>query len=315
MKKLILFIIFIPVLAQSQNWFPIGATWYYNYREQQIFPAIGYTKYTVIKDTVVDSKPSKLIIQETVRYNGDTLPTNFIIVREENSKVYYYYNNTFRLMYDFTLNVGDTLAIDISSSYCDSVSPLIVDSIKNIYINGINLRVQYVKGIYYYSGVWQGLVDTITFPIIEKVGNDVYNNSTNSFFFNPVCFVGEGFILNNLRCYIDSNILYKGGSYYNQNLGYSYPCDTLINDLDVTNLSKNENIELFPNPSSDFVIIKAGSTINFIEVYDFCGKLLNTFQPYCNNYTVNIKLYQQGVYFFIVKTNNTFCKFFKIIKI
>jgi hypothetical protein len=85
--------------------------------------------------------------------------------------------------------------------------------------------------------------------------------------------------------------------------------------LDVTNLSKNENIELFPNPSSDFVIIKAGSTINFIEVYDFCGKLLNTFQPYCNNYTVNIKLYQQGVYFFIVKTNNTFCKFFKIIKI
>jgi len=114
MKKLIFFIIFIPVLAQSQNWFPIGATWYYNYREQQIFPAIGYTKYTVIKDTVVDSKPSKLIIQETVRYNGDTLPTNFIIVREENSKVYYYYNNTFRLMYDFTLNVGDTLAIDIS---------------------------------------------------------------------------------------------------------------------------------------------------------------------------------------------------------
>lgn len=316
MKKLIFFIIFIPVLAQSQNWFPIGATWYYNYREQQIFPAIGYTKYTVIKDTVVDSKPSKLIIQETVRYNGDTLPTNFIIVREENSKVYYYYNNTFRLMYDFTLNVGDTLAIDISSSYCDSVSPLIVDSIKNININGINLRVQYVKGIYYYSGVWQGLVDTITFPIIEKVGNDVYNNSTNNFFFNPVCFVGEGFILNNLRCYIDSNILYKGGSYYNQNLGYSYPCDTLINgSMGITELSKNENtIEIFPNPSSEFVTVKAVSAINKIEVYDSYGKLLSTFQPGCNDFTINIKSYLQGVYFFIVKSNNAFPNYFKIIK-
>jgi hypothetical protein len=316
MKKIIFLILLIPTIAQSQNWYPIGATWYYNYQEQQMFPANGYTKYTVVKDTVVDSKPSKLITLETVRYNGDTLPVSSLIVREENSKVYYYTNNTFQLMYDFTLNVGDTLAIDISSSSCDSVSPLIVDSIKNINISGTNLRVQYVKGIYYYGGAWQGLADSITFPIIEKVGNDLYYYSSNNFFFNPVCQIGEEFILDELRCYNDSNISYKGGSYYNLNLGYPYPCDTLINgSVGITELSKNENtIEIFPNPSSEFVTVKAVSAINHIEVYDFYGKLLNNFQPDCNNFTVNIKSYPQGVYFFIVKRNNTFPKYFKIIK-
>ncbi|HOU98810.1 MAG TPA: hypothetical protein PLP65_08180, partial [Bacteroidales bacterium] len=86
-------------MVQSQNWFPHGATWFYTYQEQQMFPAEGYTKYTVIKDTIVDSRPSKLIIKEVVRYNGTILPVNYLIVSEENSRVYYYTNNTFKLMY------------------------------------------------------------------------------------------------------------------------------------------------------------------------------------------------------------------------
>lgn len=198
--------------------------------------------------------------------------------------VYYYTNNTFKLLYDFTLNVGDTLPIDISSNACDSVSPLVIDSIKNININGINLRVQYVKGIYYYAGTWQGLVDSFTIPIIEKVGSDYFYSSTENLIFNPVCAIGEAFVMNKLRCYNDSIISYKGGSYYNLNLGYSYPCDTLINGgVGIKESSKKENnIEAYPNPSSEFVTIKAVSTINKIEVYNSYGKLLYIFQPECS---------------------------------
>lgn len=314
MRKIIFLILFIPVLAQSQSWFPIGATWYYNYQEQLTFPANGYTKYKVMKDTVVDSKPSKFITIETVRYNGNPLPVSSLIVREENSKVYYYNNNTFQLMYDFTLNVGDTLAIDISSSFCDSVSPLIVDSIKNINISGTNLRVQYVKCIYYYKGAWQGLTDTIIFPIIEKVGADIYCFVNNNFIFNPLCSVGEEFIWNGLRCYNDSLILYSG--YYWSAHFPNYPCDTLINgSVGITELPKVDTIEISPNPSSEFVTIKANTAISNIEVYDFYGKLLSNFQPNSNNFIINIKSYPQGAYFFIVKTNNNFSKYFKIIKI
>jgi len=85
--------------------------------------------------------------------------------------------------------------------------------------------------------------------------------------------------------------------------------------MGITELSKNENtIEIFPNPSSEFVTVKAVSAINKIEVYDSYGKLLSTFQPGCNDFTINIKSYLQGVYFFIVKSNNAFPNYFKIIK-
>jgi len=316
MKKFFFLILVLPLMVQSQNWFPHGAIWFYTYQEQQMFPAEGYTKYTVIKDTIVDSRPSKLIIKEVVRYNGTILPVNYLIVSEENSRVYYYTNNTFKLMYDFTLNVGDTLPIDISSNACDSVSPLVIDSIKNININGINLRVQYVKGIYYYAGTWQGLVDSFTIPIIEKVGSDYFYSSTENLIFNPVCAIGEAFVMNKLRCYNDSIISYKGGSYYNLNLGYSYPCDTLINGgVGIKESSKKENnIEAYPNPSSEFVTIKAVSTINKIEVYNSYGKLLYIFQPECSDFNVNIKSFPKGTYFFIIRCDNDF-KHLNLIKI
>ena len=46
----------------GQNWFPVGAEWYFN--EQLLFdyPAHGYTKYTVDKDTLINSMDAKKII-------------------------------------------------------------------------------------------------------------------------------------------------------------------------------------------------------------------------------------------------------------
>ena len=124
MKKILfLALLYLPIFVQSQNWFPNGATWYYNYQEQFAFPANGYTKYTVIKDTIIISRPAKLIKRETIRYNGNIILDDSLFVREDSSKVYYYKNNSFKLMYDFTLNVGDTLYINLNSSACDSVKP------------------------------------------------------------------------------------------------------------------------------------------------------------------------------------------------
>ena len=122
-----------------------------------MFPAHGYSKYTVVKDTVIGLKQSKIVNVVNVRYNGDTLSVNKIFVREDSSKVYYYSNGTFHLMYDFTLNVGDTLRINTANTnYCDSVSPLIVGSIKTIIANGGNLQKQFIKDIYFYNNLWGG---------------------------------------------------------------------------------------------------------------------------------------------------------------
>ncbi|MDD3877032.1 MAG: T9SS type A sorting domain-containing protein [Bacteroidales bacterium] len=311
MKKLIFIFIFLPAIVQSQNWYPIGATWYFNYQEMLLFPAHGYNKYTVVSDTVVDSMPSKLITKEVVNYLGDTLSVSSLIVREENSKVYYYNNNAFKLMYDFTLNVGDTLAIDLNSIVCDSVSPLTVDSVNNININGINLEVQYITCIYHNSIYFGGQSDTTSYKIIERVGNVGGKN----IFFNPICGGADEFIWSGLRCYNDYSFSYKGDP------SYTYPCDTLINGntINISKLVKDANfVEIFPNPSSDFINVTSDYDIKNIEVYNICGKIVSCFQPDNKDFTVNIKTYPIGVYYFFVTINNfsqNITKVKKIIKI
>ncbi len=46
----------------GQNWFPVGAEWYFNEQLLFDFPAHGYTKYTVDKDTLINSMDAKKII-------------------------------------------------------------------------------------------------------------------------------------------------------------------------------------------------------------------------------------------------------------
>lgn len=305
----------VPLIGQSQSWYPIGATWYFNFQEQLSFPANGFTKYSVVKDTIVDGYTSKLLSKNVIRYNGDTISTGWLIVREENSKAYYYYYNLFKLMYDFSLNIGDTLNLDISGYACDSVSPLIVDSIKYINLNGTNIRIQYLNGIFYYNSSYGGQSDTKTYKIVERVGSDLYGTSLDdNFFFNPVCEVSDQFIWNGLRCYNDSNISYTG-NYFSLHYPLA-PCDTLIDgSTGINNFSLNENqILLFPNPSSDFINVKGISDIQNIEIYNSYGKLINTFKPKCSNYCVDIKSYLQGVYILIIYENNITPKYFKIIK-
>lgn len=300
MKKIFFLLLLIPFIAHSQSWYPIGTTWYFNYQEQLTFPADGFTKYTVIKDTVVNTKPSKLIKREWIRYTGDTLSVSYVIVREENSKVYYYYNNAFQLMYDFTLNVGDTLAINLNSASCDSVSPLIVDSIKNINISGVNLKIQYVKCIYYYAGAWQGLIDTVKYKIIERVGYDESCISCpNDLYFDPICLDWEQFVWTGLRCYIDSDVFYS--SYYWSAHFPNYPCDTLINGFTgINEIANNKNsVEFFPNPITDVSFIKWGNSNSYsiLIITDILGRNIKTINVSGKSeITINKNDFIQGLY-------------------
>jgi len=317
MKKIFIIIAFIPLVVQSQTWYPIGASWYYNFQAQTDFSAHGYIKYTVVADTLVDTKPSKLIERKTVNYLGNIISTSFLIVREENAKVYYYNNNSFDLMYDFTLNVGDTIAINLNSIMCDSVSPLIVDSIKTINISGINLKIQKVKGIYYYANPWQGIIDTISFTLLEKIGYDNFCMANNpSFIFNPQCSMVDEFGWNGLRCYIDNDIYYKS-CYWDTHFN-DVACDSCINTETGINISTSEiNVNVYPNPTNDFLNIHTNiisKKIENIKLYSYCGKLIFQANPMLDNFVIDLKHYKGGIYLLECILENDYREFFKIIK-
>ena len=117
------------------KWFPVGATWCYEYsgRPDRIRQAV----FTVEKDTVVDGRVCQIIRSEN----------STDIVYEENGSVYYYFKDKFRKIYDFNVNVGDTVefefkAVTYSPFHMDTtrVMPCRVLRISTILVNGVEIR-------------------------------------------------------------------------------------------------------------------------------------------------------------------------------
>ena len=294
-------LIILSNLAYSQ-WFNNSDTWYFNRQEQLDFQAHGYTKYTVAKDTVVASQTAKLIVVQTIRYNGDTLPFDSLIVYESNNKVYRFNGNSYKLMYDFNLQAGDTLDVDINITSCDSVSPIIVDSVTNVNISGNNLLRQFVS----FKGYNSGETETYSFVITEHIGYE------GSFIFAPQCSESESFVNTSLRCFETTNFLYK--SQWWQTNWTDEACDILINQSGIEKLNKN-SCEIYPNPAHNHVTINNIAKYNVVKIIDANGKIAKQYTlQNTENITIDLSDLNKGIYFILMSGNTKYSSNKLIIK-
>ena len=174
--QIIIALCILPLCLNAQRWFPENATWTFNRQRLLSFRAHGYTKYTVVKDTVINNTAAKLIVVNAVEYDGVESARDSLFVYESDSRVYLWNGSEFRLMYDFNLNVGDTLITDIDTTSC---APLIVDSIFNRILDGQNLKVQHLS--YEILNLPNGERSIGVMEIIEKIGIEA------QFIFYPTC--------------------------------------------------------------------------------------------------------------------------------
>lgn len=294
MKTTSLTLLFLSNYILCQTWFPIGAKWYFNYPNPS-YPntSAGYIKFCVIKDTIIHSATAKLLEKTTVNYNGSLQGIQYHIVKENNGKVFYLdtLQNDFKLMYDFSLNVGDTFNISVSQiqSMCDSVSPFIVTDIYDTLINGICLKIQAIKGILYINPAFGGQPEERMFWFIEKIGYPNIYGSEDLLLFSPYCAALCSFLdpFYYLRCYSDHEIHYTKSDYYLQ--------------CDFTNLSalKNDDINIYYE--NNFIIINSFEPINSIEITDIYGRkiLISNFNK--NECKVNVSELANGVYVMSIK--------------
>jgi hypothetical protein len=295
---LLLFVGLFNTTAFSQ-WYSDNSIWYFNKQEQVSFQAHGYTKYTIEKDTLINSISSRMVIVNGETYNGNILNTDTVFVYENNNKVYYWNNTEFKLMYDFNLNVGDTINIEIINN-CDSVSPIIIDSVNIVNIDGIDLRKQFISFTGYSSG------DSIisNYEILEFVGYE------QNFIFAPSCIYSEAFVYTGLRCFSNENFNYK--SLWWQEHYDSIACDELINETYINEIDKSGIINIFPNPAKDNLQITINNTKSnkiTVFVYDIFGQEVSSTLLFDNKATIDVSHLQSGVYF--IKINNKVSKFIK----
>ena len=71
---------------------------------------------------------------------------------------------------------------------------------------------------------------------------------------------------------------------------------TLSTSVDVIDL-----VTLYPNPTSDFVRISAGESIDFVRVFDVTGRVVKESSPNKSDFSLNVSNLSKGVY--LVKLN------------
>ena len=303
MKKIVFisFLIMFSTASFAQNWYPVGATWTFNWQEYTMH---GYVKYSVGNDTVINDTAAKLINIKQVRSIGSESDLEPLIVHESNSRVYHWTGERFKLMYDFNLNAGDTLKTEVLyMNYCDSVSPVIIDSVSSLNINGIDLKVQYIT---YTPYNWEYLVEARSERIVERIGSE------RNFIYTPKCEYGDLFAYMGLRCYNDNDISYRNEwwDYWHHNV----ECDSVIN-AHVHEVS-DIKFAVYPNPADDFVTIsddgQYGGTF-CAELYNSLGEKLYITTAECSA-MFNMENYPAGLYVIKVYKKESDIYTFKVIK-
>jgi len=195
-------------------------------------------------DTLINDLVYKKVLQADDSLHADWYVKEIIREDAANQKVYLYdnYSNEDLLLYDFSLEQGDSILTGNGESYA-KVDTIIyepfgnsTDTLKQIYFAWGG---RWIEGIGSLWGVLEGL---------------------NAFYMTGA--------ITKLVCYFENGILV----YHNPDFETCFPDNTTVS---ISKFGNKKNIEIFPNPAIDKITIYSQSSrISEVEIYDLTGTCL-----------------------------------------
>ncbi|MDR1345915.1 MAG: T9SS type A sorting domain-containing protein [Bacteroidales bacterium] len=279
---------------------PVGAEWYYTYTATD--PLKSCEHYRSLKDTVIGSKTCKMVCR-----NSDTA-----IFCQDEKKIYYHQNNEFHLIYDFGVNVGDTVCFSFKRIYFDPDSVAfhkIKCKVEDISVTAQNLK-QFsttllddtIIGIsdWFYSRPLQK-----QYTYIEKIGHPKVFMETISSYIDAAMYTI------NLRCYHDNEFDFVTDWWQ----AYNLPCNSLSG---IKNNTELLDITVYPNPATDAINIEIKEIQDYqhaaISLYNIHGICLEN-KLISNSITAfNVSHYSSGLYFIEIRQQNGRKYYSKFIK-
>ena len=280
--------------ANAQTEFaPVGAEWYYTYAVGGENPANHFNRVVSEKDTIIEGNNCRVLRQY---YDNSEIANEKYVIRQEQGKVYYYYQEQFNLLFDFDAETGDTVKFTFKYREYDFDNwpfnqPLYKDTV---------LSARYVIDAITTNSYKLKTFKTI---ILEEDKYIVYNEPVLPMFHNYTERIGYSSVFipmfDNaahtadsqfiLRCYSDANLSFVSDwwSYH------SLPCDYSI-AMDI-NTPKVEDIKIYPNPAKDIFFVEC-ENVYLITLYDMLGReVLN--QNINGKSAINISHLASGVYY------------------
>ncbi|MCC5924576.1 MAG: T9SS type A sorting domain-containing protein [Crocinitomicaceae bacterium] len=298
MKQLLLILLLFlsgnSVFGQNLGWAPIGAEWYYDYKDNWLID--GYSKYSVEKDTIVNGINCRKIsvYSEWYNYESETIgsssyPATYydpLISYEADSVIYLFNGNTFDTLMNFKANPGDTWKAP--GQYCENYKTVLDTGSYNI--NGCSGK--WISYEYMFDDFWTVSIDTFYQNIgSTNIGFEIVNYYCDG--------VADITIPTNLRCYSDNQCSVQFTE---------KECDFRISS--VSQFPSESTFLVYPNPASSFITIE-GLEQTLVTLYDVTGKKILSKMFSSEDNVINVEHFTRGMYFIELKKLNTSEKYIK----
>ena len=241
------------------NW-KVGMQW-----EYEIVPTSApgkVSKFSIPKDTIVDNKNCLILLSE--HYSCTQRPKRDIIY-QDGSKIYYYHREdlTFRLLYDFNAEIGDTIQVRLWDGHDNSFDYVyfLVDSIEYVDYSYISLKRFIYRSRVLIDGNLTG--NDFLHEILEGIG------STINLFYWPNNGLCDGLVVRDLICFEHPDY-----GIYSQN-----PDECNLTTSFTPSSGEEDSITIFPNPTNQILRIATQLTYREIEIYDLSGRRVLESQP------------------------------------
>lgn len=255
------------------NWSAQGqVSWFENNDEWQFYQLswenVGNFTIKISGDTLIGNKACKILTSYYA--SGDSI-SRFVYQEGEAIYVKDIIDESFYVIYDFSLESGETVTMPFSSYQISSTG--VID------IGGVSRRYQIVNFIDGSSGL-------MIIEGIGMVGKPHLNQAMIcSWLFPDIGFCSFAFDGQNIyfRCFAGNGIYYS-------------PFNNCVLSTSLNEKEQVENLRLFPNPVSAWLRLETGDrAIILVEIFDLTGRRVWRGLP--DEGKIDCRLLENGVYF------------------
>jgi len=296
--------------ANAQKEFaPLGAEWYYTYADGH-GPEEHFHNVVSEKDTIIEGHTCRILMQY---YNYSNAANLKFIIKQDGGKIYFYHKNKFNLLFDFDVQVNDTVEFTFWYSK-DDYNPLYGDTlfsarfqVESIITNTQNLKVFTTKVLKEdlqidYWGKNVPPLEYQTYSYSEKIG---FHREFMPLYYNYSLTAIKRYRW--LRCYSDKDFSFVSEEWVKYSLPCNYCISTGINSI------KEENTTIYPNPFNDRIFVSMNNEVD-IEIIDLSGKIVYNSRLSNGISEISTTNFLKGIYLVKIQNINNSIQIFKIIK-
>lgn len=313
--KRVFFNIYFVILSFSsigQVWIDSGAVWHYDlwntiYR--------GFEKYEYVKDTVIENHNCQKIMGVSYKFmrnqNGTYSLLQHHVLESQYTYVsgdivFYRNHGEFLVLYNFGASIGDNWIISKynPSGACDDTSRIEVIDTGKIILNSRAYRFITVQPTSNSPFGFKG-------RFVERFGNLEGNYAQFQYLF-PTWYQCDSIPILvewdwvNFKCFKDNSF-----TLYNPS---GRDCEYYFTHLGIPE-TMNNNLQCFPNPTSGLLSFgNCSFDDSFIEIYNYQGLLVRSFQVPSATGSIDISDLNSGMYFLKLKSKTKDNCILKIIK-